>query len=191
MSHPEPGELVDLARQLLGEDDERHVRQHLEACARCRRAVERLSLLVAVARRAQPPADAVRRVEALGKAPFQPTELLPARTIFDNLLEPLPAGMRGTVRDRHLLFEAGDWTVDVRLDRGPGRTALTGQLAHALSSRPCSGVAVLARSDETVVGRALTGAWGEFTLDCGDCSPLRVEVLVPGPAIAIDLPRRD
>jgi hypothetical protein len=191
MSHPEAGELVDLARQILGEADERHVRQHLEDCARCRRAFERLSILVTVARGAAPPADVVRRVETLGAAPLKRTDLLRARAIFDNLLEPLPAGMRGTVRDRHLLFEAGDWTVDVRLDREPGRTALTGQLAHALSSRSCSGIAVLARSEETVVARALTGAWGEFTLDCGDCSPLTVEVLVPAPAIAIDLPQRD
>jgi hypothetical protein len=191
MSHADPGELVDYARQLLAGDAEHRVRAHLEGCVPCRRAFERLSLLVRVARGARAAdEEAVRRVEAV-VATSRPTPLVRARTIFDNLLQPLPAGVRGTVRDRHLLFEAGDWTVDVRLDQRPGRTSLTGQLAHSVSARPCSGVPVLARWEGQVVGRALTGSWGEFTLDCDERSPLTVELLVPATGIAIELPPRE
>jgi hypothetical protein len=35
------------------------------------------------------------------------------------------------------------------------------------------------------VGRALTAAWGEFSLDCGSVSPLDLEILVPPPVIEV------
>ena len=188
MSHAEPGQLVDLARGVLAQSDAAFVHAHVEGCAQCHAVLERLSLLV---RAAAPPAsdlaDAVRRVRALGPpAERRGPALVRARLVFDNLLQPLPAGIRGAAADRHIVFETDHWTVDLRLTPREHAVGITGQLMHALAmSQPCSDVAVVARSGEAVVGRTVTGAWGEFMLDCADPAALRLEILVPPPGIEI------
>ncbi len=190
MTHAEPGELVDLAREILPPNDEARVRRHLEACAGCRRSFERLSLVVQVARHSSTlPDDVVRRVRALAAgAQRAPSAPLRARLIFDSFLQPLPSGVRGETPARHLVFRAGDWSVDIRLGSGVGATGLIGQLASIASSEPCHGIAVVTRSEELVVGRALTGPWGEFTLDCDVLRPFTLEILVAALPIEIDLP---
>lgn len=191
MTHPDPGLLVDLARDLPIAGEEARVRGHLEGCLPCRRAFERLSLLVEAARRAAPPPEeAVRRVQDFApKTERDAPNPVRARLVFDNLLQPVLGGARGGMPHRHLAFEADHWTVDLRIVFGERTVDITGQVAHALTpTRPYGGVAVLARSARAVIARGVTGPWGEFTLDCGDREPVRLEILVPPPAIVIDLP---
>jgi hypothetical protein len=191
VTHPDPGDLVDLARQLPVAGNEERARAHLQDCVPCRRAFERLTLLVEAARRsARPPEDAVRRAEGLVAREEDPAPaILRARLVFDNLLQPLPAGIRGGAPHRHLMYEADHWTIDLQIVFGERKIDITGQLAHALGpTRPCVGVAALARSARAIVARDVTGPWGEFTLDCGDLAPAQLEILVAAPAITIELP---
>lgn len=190
MSHPDPGDLVDLAREIPMAGDEERVRGHLDACVPCRRAFERLSLLVEAARRAaSPPDEAVRRAHDLTAREETPAPApLRARLVFDNLIQPLPAGVRGGTPHRHLMFEADHWTVDLRMAFGERTLGITGQLAYALTpTQPCVGVAILARAARAVIARAVTGPWGEFTLECNR-APANLEILVPAPTIEIDVP---
>jgi hypothetical protein len=137
-----------------------------------------------------PPAavGAANALAATWSAPS--TGAIAGRVVFDTLLQPLAAGVRGPAQDRHLLFEADDWAVDVRLVRDDLALSITGQLANALApTRGCAGVAVLAWSTEGVVGRGLTGSLGEFTIACPDVAPLTLEIR-SSPAITIGIPPR-
>lgn len=167
------------------------LRPHLDGCDRCRAALDRLSLVVRAARvAASIPAAAVREANALAEEPTgPPPPLIRARLVFDNLFHPLPAGVLGGAHDHHLLFEADHWAVDLRLVRRERALSITGQLSNALApARGCAGVAVLAWSAEAVIGRGLTGSWGEFTIACADIAPLTLEIRVSSPAIAIGIP---
>jgi len=73
----------------------------------------------------------------------------------------------------------------VRSDRA---LSITGQLANAAApTRGCKGVAVLAWSTDGVVGRGLTGSFGEFSIACPDVVPLTLEIR-SSPAITIGIP---
>lgn len=190
MNHLEPAELVDLARDLIADEEAAPLRRHLEECGRCRAALDRLSLAVRAAHvDASLPAAAVREAHALAADWSSPsTEAIGGRLVFDTVLEPREAGVRGTALDRHLLFEADQWAIDLRLVRSERALSITGQLANALApTRGCTGVAVLAWSTQGVVGRGLTGSFGEFTIACPDVSPLTLEIR-SSPAITIGIP---
>lgn len=190
MNHLEPGQLVDLARGLIGEAESAPLRRHLEGCASCRAALGRISLVARAARAdSEVPAAAVRKAEALADVwPSPSAGAIGGRLVFDNLLEPREAGVRGGGPDRHLLFEADNWAIDLRLVRRERALSITGQLANALApTLGCTGVAVLAWSPEGVVARGLTGSFGEFTIACPDVAPLTLEIR-SSPAITIGIP---
>jgi anti-sigma factor RsiW len=190
MNHLEAGQLVDLARGLIEDGEAAALRVHLDACDRCRASFDRLSLVVRAARAASAvPATAVREANALAAAPpSQAFGAIGARLVFDNFLQPLMAGVRGTAQDRHLLFEADHWAIDLRVVRSDRALSITGQLANAAApTQGCAGVAVLAWSTEGVVGRGLTGSLGEFMIACPDVAHLTLEIR-SSPAITIGIP---
>jgi hypothetical protein len=188
--HLEPGQLVDLARSLVADDEAAELRRHLEECTRCRAALDRLSLVVgATAVESAIPAVTLREVEALADSWAAPAEgAIGGRLVFDNVLEPREAGVRSLSPDRHLLFEADQWAIDLRLVRSDRALSITGQLANAAApTRGCKGVAVLAWSQDGVVARGLTGSFGEFSIACPDVAPLTLEIR-SSPAITIGIP---
>jgi hypothetical protein len=190
MNHLEPAELVDLARGLIADDEAAPLRRHLEDCGRCHAALERLSIVVRAARvDSSMPAATAEEAEALAAAwSMLSAGAIGGRLVFDTVLEPREAGVRGSGLDRHLLFEADQWAIDLRLVRNERALSITGQLANAAApTRGCTGVAVLAWSTEGVVGRGLTGSFGEFTIACPDIAPLTLEIR-SSPAITIGIP---
>jgi hypothetical protein len=190
LTHVEPGQLVDLARGLIDEGQAAAWRPHLGDCDRCRAVLDHLSLVVRAARAASaPPATAVRGANALATAPPTPASgAIAARLVFDDIAEPLTAGVRGTAQARHLLFEADQWAIDLRVVRSDRALNITGQLANAaIPTQGCAGVTVLAWSTDGVVGRGLTGSLGEFTIACPDVASLTLEIR-SSPAITIGIP---
>jgi anti-sigma factor RsiW len=189
LNHVEPGQLVDLARGLIDESEAAALRPHLDDCDRCRAVLDHLSLVVRAARAAfAVPAAAVREANALAATPSPASGAIAARLVFDDIAEPLTAGVRGTAQDRHLLFEADHWAIDLRVVRSDRALSITGQLANAATpTQGCAGVAVLAWSTAGVVGRGLTGSLGEFTIACPDVGPLTLEIR-SSPAITIGIP---
>lgn len=189
MTHVEPGPLVDLARGLIDEGEAAAWRPHLDGCDRCRAVLDHLSLVVRAARASAVPATAVREANALVTAPPSPASgAIEARLVSDDVVEPLRAGVRGTAQDRHLLFEAEHWAIDLRVVRSERALSITGQLANAAApTQGCAGVAVLAWSTEGIVARGLTGSLGEFTIACPDVGSLTLEIR-SSPAITIGIP---
>lgn len=130
---------------------------------------------------------------------FSPSRLLrflPFSITFDSLTQPAAAGTRNLqVADRQLSVEAEGFKVDLRLehDTEPNSTVVVGQLLHRdreqgiVSTSPISDVPVLAVEEGRIVGRSLTGRFGEFQAE-GLPNKLSSLCLLVGPDECIELP---
>ena len=130
--------------------------------------------------------DAPERLRKLGR--------LPARLVFDTADYPLPAGVRRRDESsRHLLYEAGELCLDLRLEHDPesSRTALVGQLADSGDPlRAQAAVPVFVVSGEEVLAQTISNSMGEFQLDYPPrpapalCLPVGDEQLIEVPLVA-------
>ncbi|HEX3552349.1 MAG TPA: hypothetical protein VIA62_03870 [Thermoanaerobaculia bacterium] len=94
---------------------------------------------------------------------------LPVRLVLDTGDSPRPAGVRRRdVTSRHLLYQAEELYLDLRLEPDPraGRTALVGQLVDLRDpERPVSPVPVLLLSGDEVLTQTCTNGFGELQMD--------------------------
>lgn len=94
---------------------------------------------------------------------------VPVRLVFDTAESPLAEGVRRRdVTSRHLLYEAEELCLDLRLERDPRgpRSVLVGQLLDRQSpADPLSAVPVLLLTEGEVVERVETNRLGEFQLE--------------------------
>jgi len=88
--------------------------------------------------------------------------------VFDSFQQPALAGARsGTPGMRHALYEAGDYSVDIRLEeeRGSTRVNMVGQLAlRSQATDSFDGVPIMLLSGRKVVAEAVSNEFGEFQL---------------------------
>ena len=92
-----------------------------------------------------------------------------ARLVYDSFRDPLPAGVRTQHRiSRQAIYEAGRYSVDVRLEheRGCARINLVGQIADREQPATNLGdVPVLLMSGKAVMARTLSNRFGEFHME--------------------------
>jgi hypothetical protein len=115
---------------------------------------------------------------------------IPTRLLHDSARDPRPGGVRAVAGARHLLYEAGAYTVDLRVDREPGarQLCLVGQVAHPDLPLRCMGeVPVLLIAEGEVAARSSTNDLGEFCLDYEPRRRLRL-CLVIHESSRIDVP---
>ncbi len=152
---------------------------HLESgCSRCdalARSARRLA--EDAASMAAPPEAAVRWIEAYFRVQ-QPRRLnrLAARLAFDSRLAPLPVGTRSqSDYSRHLVYNARDYTLDVRMDYSPLRheMQIVGQILRR-HGMPLPNVPTFLISGDRLVSRSITGRLGEFQMDCRARGGLRL-----------------
>src|SRR5919202_196376 len=133
MTHFETWQWVDYSRGLDSSIDRPAMQAHLGECACCRKTMEIMREVTAIAAaepQYQPPRDVVRIAKAIFTPPASERRL--AQLIFDSFRAPLPAGVRTQDRQtRQAVYESGSYCVDVRLEHQPrrGTTTLVGQLA--------------------------------------------------------------
>jgi hypothetical protein len=88
---------------------------------------------------------------------------------YDSLTDPQPAGARaGTQTCRHLLFQAGDYSVDLRFEREKRSTNLTlvGQIAKRNDRKKAVADAlVMLFSGSQEVARCVSNSFGEFQFE--------------------------
>lgn len=203
MSHYESEHWADFARDLTSEEERRSMSAHLQAgCERCRRKAELLGELAATReseRRYDPPAEVMRLARAIYQRPSRPEKLssILARLVYDSMRDPLPAGMRSSDRPSQVLYEAGDYLLDLHVNRertsrehGAPRMVLVGQLASR--KRPgarLGDVPVLVKSGEDVAASATSNRLGEFHVEYSPGRGLRLEIPVgKGRKIEVPLP---
>ncbi len=116
---------------------------------------------------------------------------LPFKVVADSLHQTAGAGARDLHSSyRHIVFEAEGYSVDVRLEheREPAGTVVLGQLMrHGGEVRPVKEVPVLLVTDDKIVGRGLTGEFGEFHAEGLPDEPMDLCILV-GAERCLELP---
>jgi hypothetical protein len=185
---------ADFARGLLGGPARLPLEKHLEECLACRNLVTWIQKVSQVSPAApEPPSDVLAQAKslfasrALGSAAALPRRT--ARLVHDTLRDPLPAGVRSTSPStRHALFEAGNYLIDVRMerDRHSRQISLTGQLASKKEpDKIFSSLPVLLFQGENVVCRTASNDQGEFCFDTQARRNLRV--VIPAPEVQIEI----
>src|SRR3989442_1049638 len=125
MKHFDISEWTDFVRGVTS--DRSPMEAHASRCVRCRATLSLVTRIVQSARtegQYEPPDRLVRWAKAISalQRPERSSVLrLVARLVYDSFREPLPAGLRAADRvSRHALYEAGNFSVDLRLEQEKG-----------------------------------------------------------------------
>jgi hypothetical protein len=194
MTHFDIEQWADFSRGAATGADRALMQRHLASgCGRCNRMVDLLVGVAAVTRADKdydPPAAVVRRAKALYR-PQRP-ERLTARVIYDSFRDPLPAGVRTQDRlTRHVLYQAGDYSLDVRVEQhaGAATATLVGQVVTRERPGTSAGdVQVMLRRGTKTVAAASGNAFGEFQLDYRPVASLQLEVTLGTTGPVLELP---
>jgi hypothetical protein len=195
MKHPPIEVWADAARGIRPAAGRPELLAHRAACGACRRTWETLVRLTAVARE-EAAWSVPRDVELRAKAAFASVRpervrrlpLLASKILFSNNLTPALAGVRATASTarqftHQALYEAGDYSLDLRIDRETGASSMlvVGQiLDRAQPGRMLSGVPVFLSAAREIVARTTSNEFGEFALECAPHRRLRLWATVDG-----------
>ncbi len=198
MSHYDITRWTDYVRGLVDALEHSEMDRHLSECNSCRATHD---LLARFAVRTQAdlqyeiPEYAIRNARAIfsTNAPAKRTLLqkLTGSLVFDSFQEPALAGARsGTPGMRHALYEAGDYSVDIRLEeeRGSTRVNMVGQLAlRSHTTDSLDGLPIMLMSGRKVVAEAVSNKFGEFQLNYDPRPQLKLHVPIPEKRECIEL----
>jgi hypothetical protein len=200
VKHLTATDAADLARGVSAAAARRRIERHLASgCARCLRTVAMYRKLASTAREERqwdPPAEVLNRANEIFTIPERRVEpltrrLLP-RLIFDSFRQPLPAGVRASHSlTRHVLYRAGDFFIDLRIDRehGAPRASIVGQIAPrsaATAATAAKTVSVLLLDRRCIVAQPPVNAFGEFHFDYDAHAKMRLRILL-GEKAGLDL----
>lgn len=187
MRHFRQDEWVDFVRGLVRTNQEKAMRDHLQDCESCGQT-ESLWRRVrqAAGREADyaPPVSAIRVAKAFwGTGPHASSGSLTdrvAKLVWDSWQQPLPVGVRThTASPRQMLYRAGDYLIDLRVDRkeAVGHGFLVGQVMNAskMGHRVSQIPIVLEDGSEHAIS-TMTNAFGEFQVEFKDGRDFRLSV---------------
>ena len=172
--HYQAEELVDLARGVV-QPCNVEIEQHLSTgCHRCGSEVSWLHRITAVAAFDSTytvPNHVIRSARALfalNRSTARPAmSSIVARLVFDSFRTPAMAGVRSRrLLTRQAMFQAGDYCLDLRMEREPGasQAALVGQIANRANPQErMSQLPILLISGGTIV-RTISNEFGEFQI---------------------------
>jgi hypothetical protein len=160
---------------------------HLLECSECRGEhdlLAKFAIRMQADRQYQVPEYALRNVRALfaqkAQAKKSVLQKLVGHLVFDSLQEPAMAGARSYAQGmRHALYEAGDYSVDLRLEEHPGSTRMNmvGQLAvRSDAANSLNGVPIVLMSGREILAEAVSNEFGEFQLDYEPKRQLKLHV---------------
>jgi hypothetical protein len=193
----------DFARDLSPADESAVIEQHLEkGCESCERASRLWRTVAQIANgeiHSEVPEDLVQASQriyaAWSRRYLVPRRAQMAKLIFDSLLQPLPAGVRGeTPLPRRVIERAGHWLVDLRFEPTSGkRMFLAGQvLSPKRSPREAGNLAIILMRSDVLVEETSANPFGEFQLQFDQSAGLRIYIDIPGrQPIGILLPDPD
>jgi|SRR3989441_12300561 len=200
MKHFELAEWTDFVRGLIEKSARLPLEHHLASgCRKCRHTADLLRKLVIAAHsdsQVQVPDYALRCARAIFLLQ-QPEKVqilprIPARLLYDSFREPLPAGLRTQQRlSRQYLYQAGDYSLDVRLEneRGSPRVALVGQIQNRKQpGKRLGSVPVQLLSGKQVLAQATSNSLGEFQMEYEPSKHLRLYVPVRQAGKQIEVP---
>jgi CheY-like chemotaxis protein len=102
-----------------------------------------------------------------------------ARRIFDSLVDPQPAGVRGlSPGARQLAYQHKKTIIDVSIEfaEGSGRMSLAGQVLDSEKKGKNDGLSVLLVSGIGTLARTATNEFGEFHMECEFPEDMSLEI---------------
>jgi hypothetical protein len=180
--HFPDSEWIDFVHNLLSVTRASEMRAHVdEGCPECVgslglwKFVDQYSVAAA---QCQPPERLLRAVEGL-YSDYDPWRWVResarwAQRVFDSLQQPSITFVRGPIRgDRHLVYEADPFTIDVTMRADPAQNSLLmlGQVlnSHHPEQAP-QDVHVMVLSGEKLIAKTVAAGSGEFEVRC-DAQP--------------------
>ena len=198
MKHFEISDWTDFARGVAADADRAAMQAHMTSgCRRCRATLDLVQRVVSSARadsQSSPPEHVVRCAKAIGsllRPQSSKVSRLVARLVYDSFRDPAPVGIRAQDRvSRHTVYEAGNFSLDLRLEqeKGSPMATLVGQLTNRTdpeSSLAEAPVLLMARQD--IVAQSVYNRFGEFQMDYPPARHLRLCVALDPPGKRIEL----
>jgi hypothetical protein len=175
--HFDRAEWADFVRNQVSPQRHHVMLSHLQSgCSKCRNIKELLErfAIICKSETAYGVPEAVERsVKAFFALNRQPRVSLFQRILgdlsYDSLDDPQPVGLRaGHQISRHVLFQAGDYSVDLRFEheRGSASMVMVGQIANRrMPEELMAHVPVILFSGTRELTRSLSNSFGEFQLE--------------------------
>ncbi len=204
MQHYGVGEWTDFVRNLVSEKQRVEMDEHRAVCPDCGSLLAFLSNVAAVGQAehvyeaaSEALSASVRNVFVSEKAPARVREwaaralrTLMAQLTYDSAADLQPAGARAyrpTIRQ--MLYQAGDYYLDLRFDHESDSPQVTivGQVANSKDPafRP-AGLQVLVLAEAKVLAQAECNEFGEFSLDYVPQRDLRLSVKIPESGVQLE-----
>src|SRR2546430_16785562 len=148
--------------------------KHIEdGCRKCEAVLKRWQSVFRMAQAESsfsPPEDAVRIAKAQFAAVASVRQGRPVRLVFDSNLQPVTAGVRGSISARQLLYETDELYIDLRLEpqreANRDRVCLVGQILDRTSeTRAAQGLKVRLMQGQQALADTATNQHREFQLE--------------------------
>jgi hypothetical protein len=186
--HFDVSEWTDFVRNLTSLDQREMMQTHLQAgCVKCNNTkdlLERFAAICEAEAAYQVPDSVERSVKAFFALNRQPQVSLLKSILgmctYDSVNDPQPVGIRGGHQiSRHVLFQAGDYSVDLRFEheRGSSSMVLVGQIANRrIPEELMAHVPVILFSGDRELTRSLSNSFGEFQMEYTPQADLNLRV---------------
>lgn len=171
MKHYTEASWADFARKQISAETRRMMQQHIDdGCKRCKKTLAIWQAVTVIAEKEitfTPPPDTVRiaKTQFAAVIPQQPSGI---RLVFDSMLQPVTAGLRGSIAARQLLYETDHYYIDLRLEpkSAEERACLVGQvLNRGGQKREAQGLSVRLQDGKLPIAQTLTNHFGEFQFE--------------------------
>jgi hypothetical protein len=182
VKHFSETQLADLVRNLVSPGTKMTMQKHIDGgCKKCSATLQIWQgvLAIASAEAAFTPPDGVVRIVKSQFAQAAPEANQGFRLLFDSRLQPVTAGIRGSVTAGQFLYETDEYYIDLRLEprREADRACLIGQvLNRAGSSKVAAGIEVCLRIGKVELANTATNQFGEFQLEFDASQDLFVSI---------------
>ncbi len=182
MKHFSEAQWVDFARDFVSSKEKMDMQEHIQnGCQKCRDTLQTWQSVFSITAgegTLTPPADVVRVVKSQF-AVLAPEPSRGIRVLFDSNLQPITAGIRGSVSARQFLYETDEYYIDLRLEprREADRACLVGQiLTRKGVERAAEGVAVRVQKGKLPIAETIANRFGEFQLEFDGASDLCISI---------------
>jgi len=170
VKHYSDEQWADFARKLTSEAEAKAMQKHLnDGCKECAGTFaiwQGVSAFASAERAFAPPDNAVRIAKAQFDAAMPKSSGV--RLVFDSLLQPATAGVRGSIAARQFLYETDEYYIDLRLEPQieANRACVVGQvLKRSGRDRAAQGVPVRLQEGRLAVAHTSTNEFGEFQIE--------------------------
>ncbi len=181
MKHYDDAAWSDFVKDVLPSQQRAVMQAHVDTgCKRCSSALDLWRGVLQLANQEKsfaPLEDSVH----VAKSQFAALATLgnfQVRLVFDSLLQPANAGVRGALSERQLLFEADEFSIDLRLDPQPAGVSLIGQILDRTGAKqPVSEVTIHLNQGRLQLKTAITNPFGEFHFEFEPASDVYISIL--------------